>query len=627
MCGHSLRHELRAAWLVAAAGALILTGSALGQGKGRGGNDGNRGGGGGRAAQAAPRSMPTPSGRAMPQSAPAARQSSPAVSRSAPSMPQASAPRSMPTIRQAPSQRIVQAGVPQSAPPVIRSAPAPQAPAKQAMTRVPTQTDGPKSPPITRMPAGSKSTEVFRAPPGLPEGGGTGITRPGSPNGGRVPANTGGSKPSRNPATPTESWIKPAAPIDSGHTKQVPAIGSQANAHQNPPVLTNNAWTKSAASGSGASARPMSPGGPRRTPVYSAAAPTPQNWGSHRGVPPPSVSRSDNLRLSLNVGVGFDAAYGFNHGSVNFSFGNSFGYEPYAYPGYGWRRHRYFDACGFDPYARCNPWGGFYYVRSWPCYPFTYWYPGYSVTVHPCGPWYRVAYHRPACGWLLDFSYCNTPCETFSECALVAPAVVVAPPPVYCWSPENTYRYTSVATVCAEVPSSPATYVEESIPAPASAAELAHSTGRELGDTYMKLGDVGSAVRTYDSQLTRHPGDVFSMRSLGIALIERGEVERGAATVERAYRIDPSLAQSAFDRELLRDPTTLGDVLDKAAGLAGQLDGKPEAAAAYLAVAVLMQADGRIGPARTALDKAKDAGLAPRVVEFMQPTLPLQNKP
>jgi hypothetical protein len=338
----------------------------------------------------------------------------------------------------------------------------------------------------------------------------------------------------------------------------------------------------------------------------------------------------------LSIGFGFGAGVSFttnhwfgSHNFVNFSFSSSScDYDPWISPSHcwyrphfshhGWRhRHRH-----FDPFWHCNPWGGFYYSRS--CYPLTWYYPGYTWSAHPCGSYYRISYYRPHCHWLTNFSYCDTPCDTFSDCSLISPTVVVTAydSPDVCWSPTTIYRHTYVNTVYADVPAQSLIVADDSLPAAASASELLGTTERELADTYMKLGDTDSAIRVYSAHVNRHPGDVVAVRALGIALIDRGETERGVEHVLRAYRIDPTLARNAFDRELLRDPDNLVAVLDRATTLANTLDGKSGAAAAWLTVAVLMQADARLEPSREALEKAKAAGLSLRVVDEMQAAVP-----
>lgn len=247
----------------------------------------------------------------------------------------------------------------------------------------------------------------------------------------------------------------------------------------------------------------------------------------------------------------------------------------------------------------------------------TWWYPGYTVSVRHCGHWHRIEYYRPLPVYLTSFRFCDTPCEVVSECSLLSPAVVVA-----AWEPA-TLASPVVAAGSAVGLAVAGVSADESggLPPPASAAELASTTERELADTYMRLGDADSAVRVYSAHLSRHPGDVMALRALGVALIERGETRSGVDSVERAYRIDPTLGARLFDRELLRTPENLGLVLDRATSLAHQLEQGPGATAAWLTVAVLMQADGRLEPARTSLERAREAGLDRRVAGPMQDAL------
>lgn len=321
--------------------------------------------------------------------------------------------------------------------------------------------------------------------------------------------------------------------------------------------------------------------------------------------------------------MAFGSSHWFNDRTqVSFSFGSGLRhYDPWLSVGWNWHHsHHDWGHHHWDPYWPSHPWGGFYYVRSWPSYPFTWWYPGYSVSYHRSGSWWRVEYAPPVCSYWTTFTFSDTPCAVVADCALVSPTVYAAAyePPAFCWSDSNIYRYSMVNTVYSQVP-----VAAEVLPAPATEAELAGTTERELGDTYMKLGDLDSAVRVYSTHVSRHPGDVQALRSLGFALVERGDTRSGVEQVERAYRIDPTLATRLFDRELLRNPENLGAVLDRATSLATQLDKEPGAAGAWLAVAVMMQADGRQEPARTALDRAKEAGLSTRILESMQAALPV----
>lgn len=295
------------------------------------------------------------------------------------------------------------------------------------------------------------------------------------------------------------------------------------------------------------------------------------------------------VTFGIGTGLGFSVGHSWGHGFINFSFGDTWGnYGAWAYPGYNWYRPYHHRAALYDPYWSCDPWGGPYYSR-------------------------------PACNWLVNFSYGNTPCETFTDCGLISPSVIVVPfQPT--WSAVNAYP------ICSDVPTSPATVYVQALPSPASDAELANTTDRELADTYFKLGDTASALRVYQRHVGRHPGDVLAVRSMGFAMIDLGDTENGVRQVERAYRIDPTLARAPFDRQQLRDADTFGDTLDRVTALAGKLDSKPEASAAWLTVAVMMQADGRNEPARSALDKAKEAGLNTKVVEELGAATPLENR-
>lgn len=224
-----------------------------------------------------------------------------------------------------------------------------------------------------------------------------------------------------------------------------------------------------------------------------------------------------------------------------------------------------------------------------------------------------MQYTPPVPTYYTTFCFATTPSAVVADCSLLSPAVLVPAyePPAFAWSGESTYGNTLVST---------AAPMEEALPAPATEAELRSTTARELADTYMKLGDLDSAIRVYSVHVTRHPGDVEAVRSLGLALVERGDVREGVDLVERAYRIDPTLARALYDRELLRTPENFALVLDRVTALAGQSE---SCAAGWLAVAVLMQADGREEPARAALERAKEDGLAPRIVDEFRAAVPV----
>ena len=68
----------------------------------------------------------------------------------------------------------------------------------------------------------------------------------------------------------------------------------------------------------------------------------------------------------------------------------------------------------------------------------------------------------------------------------------------------------------------------------------------------------------------------------------------------------------------MSQPSLFQQVLDYATLHASDAN----SARSWLAVAVLMQAQGNLGPARSALDRARSAGLNDRVIEWMATALP-----
>ncbi len=636
MFGQVRRQGSRAAILVAVAGSLMFAGSALAQSKG---ND-RKG--------APPQSPPPP-----PRQVSAPKQDRPPAAAPRPSAPPAAAPpvatpriqpsppgktpvrvvapsappavvRPQPVPTRSPQQPTIvkPASVPPSVrPPVITAPPAAAPPSAAPRNDAPKRVDQssprinrfePKSPslPQASPPKSNDRPPVLSQPP----------DRTGKVGGGRTDRGWGGSPKTVTPQTtpPTKTWTDTRKPVDGGF-KGSPRRDDRQNPDARVPVL-QTPTPRSDRDGKKVDDRR----GDFSRPIRKA--PETRDLGRDFRPAPPPVSpppaqrwrNSSNLFVGVGTGVSFSSTHWFGrHNQISFSFGSSLcHYDPWLSFGWGWH-HRWWRH--HDWYWDCNPWGGFYYVRSWPCYPFTWWYPGYHVTAYRCGSWYRVAYEPPPCAYLTTFRFCDTPCAVVADCGLISPTVVVPAyeAPEFCWSGSNIQRFTQVD------PGYVDSGTGELLPAPASAAELAGTTERELGDTYMKLGDLDSAIRVYSAHVARHPGDVLAVRALGFAMIERGDVRPGVDQVERAYRIDPTLAQRLFDRELLRTPENLGAVLDRATSLAAQSDKDSGAAAAWLAVSVLMQADRRDEPARTALDKARETGLAPRVVESMQAALPV----
>lgn len=282
------------------------------------------------------------------------------------------------------------------------------------------------------------------------------------------------------------------------------------------------------------------------------------NWNHH-----------SSSRIFINFGVGFE----FGAGSV---FVSSWPHH-WVHRPWGWR------GFGCDPFWRPSC-----------CWPSTWVWAG--------DPW---------CGsrWWGD-PWCE-PTWVFARDPWCAPRRTV-----FVYDPFQTVIYQTAPVVTVTNPSTIA--VASTYPAPASAAELLTTSDRELGDTYLRLGDPDNAARIYQQHLAKHPGDAEATRSLGVALIVAGRSQEGAEQIGRAYRIDPMLADRPFRTDLLASPAEFKRALDQTTRWATSTN-TPDA---WLASAALLQADGSSAAARGALDKARAAGLEDGVFNGMQGVLP-----
>jgi len=199
---------------------------------------------------------------------------------------------------------------------------------------------------------------------------------------------------------------------------------------------------------------------------------------------------------------------------------------------------------------------------------------------------------------------------------------VYEPANVWTYTSNSDATYTPPSVVYAEpapAPPAPPVMASAALPAAATAEELRTTSDRELGDTYLRLGDPDNAVRVYEQHLAKHPGDAQAMRSLGVAQVAAGRLTDGVAQIERAYRVDPSLADRPVVPEtLFGGPEDFRRVLD----LTTRAANGSNSGAAWLAAAVMLQADGRPGPARSALENAKASGLDAGVYDGMKGVLP-----
>jgi hypothetical protein len=114
-------------------------------------------------------------------------------------------------------------------------------------------------------------------------------------------------------------------------------------------------------------------------------------------------------------------------------------------------------------------------------------------------------------------------------------------------------------------------------------------------------------------------GNPEAMRMLGLALIADGQIDEGAAQIVEAYRLDPSLASTPIDERLFPTGARF-DVRDLVRKVSVRAN-RTNAADAWFALGVLMQAEDRDSVALDMVLKASAAGLDQSLVSPMADAL------
>lgn len=131
-------------------------------------------------------------------------------------------------------------------------------------------------------------------------------------------------------------------------------------------------------------------------------------------------------------------------------------------------------------------------------------------------------------------------------------------------------------------------------------------TNREIGDAALAMGYPDRAIQEYRAHLAQLPDDAEVIRLLGLALIDARDLKEGVAVVGLAYRKDPGLSDRAVPLDVFGgDRVRLRESVKRASVYARNLD----SASAWLAMAVLVQAEGRRDVASRMVERARVAGL------------------
>jgi len=152
--------------------------------------------------------------------------------------------------------------------------------------------------------------------------------------------------------------------------------------------------------------------------------------------------------------------------------------------------------------------------------------------------------------------------------------------------------------------------VPDSAPVPMTALEVARLE--------MSIGNPSAAIDAYRSHLSDSPNDWSAVRELGIAKIRAGDRGDGVALIGYSYTMDPGLAHEAVSRGVFEDSERV--LRDAVVDVVGWGHRNPSASA-WLAVAVLMQAEGRDEPALRMIERADEYGLERGIESEMRSAL------
>lgn len=142
-------------------------------------------------------------------------------------------------------------------------------------------------------------------------------------------------------------------------------------------------------------------------------------------------------------------------------------------------------------------------------------------------------------------------------------------------------------------------------PNPPAAPAADPPTDREVGDAALRLGYPASAVAAYRAHLDATPEDAEVTRLLGLAKLADKDLTEGVALMALAYRKDPTLAERPLADSVLGGRADLRDQVGRIAHHARRVN----TASAWLAMASLVQAQGKPDVAARLVERARGLGL------------------
>ncbi len=115
----------------------------------------------------------------------------------------------------------------------------------------------------------------------------------------------------------------------------------------------------------------------------------------------------------------------------------------------------------------------------------------------------------------------------------------------------------------------------------------------------------------------QHPDDAEAARALALALIDSRRTREGVELIGQVYARHPALADSALPRDSVGPEHEMRDLVVRVVEFAQ----RENTAAAWLTVAMLMQAEGRLDPALKMIDRADTRQLSAEVSAAMRSAL------
>jgi hypothetical protein len=140
-------------------------------------------------------------------------------------------------------------------------------------------------------------------------------------------------------------------------------------------------------------------------------------------------------------------------------------------------------------------------------------------------------------------------------------------------------------------------------------------TPYEIAIGWMQAGDGAAAANWFEEHLRQFPTDLVAMREYGLALIDADRIGDGVAVIGYVYDLMPGLASQSVRPDFWGGSAAR---LRRSVTATVRVAQRSPSGNAWLAVAVLMQAEGRDDVALRMLERAADEGLSPAVADRMR---------